>query len=486
MVAGSHAVSGTSSVGVLITVFLLTVSNAVAQPDTLWTRTFGGALDEQGYCVQETVDGGYVVAGSTGTYGSGSSNLWLLRTDGSGELLWQKVFPGSSDSEGMSVHQTEDEGYIITGYALSPSESKYMWLIRADPLGNMIWNRVFGGDERDEGRSVQQVSDGGFVVAGFTQSYGADGADLWLVKTDADGNLIFSRTFGGTGTDMGYSVQETLDGGFIIAGYTTSFGSANAILVKTGQTGELQWQKTFGGSQMEEARFVRQTADGGYILTGSTSSYGFGSKDVWLIRTDCNGNIIWDRVYGGTGSDEGFSVRQTVDGGFVVTGYTDSFGAGGRDLWLIRTDSAGELLWDATFGGSSWEGGNSVFQTWDGGFIVAGYTRSYGEGGMDLWLIRTAPEQGIHSGNNPGPHVTCCPNPSSGQVTLTCSVPVGTTAVVSVHDLAGRRVATLLDGLVATGMLSVVWDPGSLGSGVYLARIATEQGQSSVKFVLCR
>lgn len=472
--------------GVLITVFLLPVSGAVAQPDTLWTRTFGGAQDEQGNCVQETADGGCVVVGSTGTYGSGSSNLWLLRTDGSGELLWQKVFPGSNAYGGMSVHQNDDEGYIIAGFALSPSENKFMWLIRTDPLGNMIWNRVFGGDEPDEGRSVQQVSDGGFIVAGFTQSYGAGGADLWLVKTDADGNLTFSRTFGGTGTDLGNSVQETLDGGFIIAGFTNSFGSADAILIKTGQTGEPQWQKTFGGSQMEEARSVRQTADGGYIITGSTSSYGSGSNDVWLIRTDCDGNIIWDRVYGGTGSDEGFSVRQTVDGGFIVTGYTASFGAGGRDLWLIRTDSEGDLVWDATFGGSSWECGNSVFQTWDGGFIVAGYTRSYGEGGSDLWLIRTASEQGIHSWDAPGPHVTCYPNPSSGQVTLNCRVPVGTSATVSVHDLAGRRVATLLDGPVVTDRLSLVWNPGSMGSGVYLARIATEQVQRSVKFVLCR
>lgn len=486
MASGNHIGNGPSIFTAMLVLLLFSATDASGQPDTLWTRTFGGAQDEEGYCVQQTADGGYVVVGSTGTYGSGSKNLWLLRTDASGELLWQKVFPGSNAYEGKSVHQTSDEGFVITGYAVSSSAVKYMWLIRTDSLGNVLWNRVFGGDQQAEGRSVQQTSDGGYVAVGFTQSSGAGGADVWLVGTDADGNLMFSRTFGGTGTDFGNSVQQTPDGGYIIAGFTDSFGSADAFLIKAGQTGQLQWQKTFGGSQIDEARCVRQTPDGGYILTGYTSSYGSGSNDLWLLKTDSSGNVVWDRTYGGTGSDEGCSVRQTFDGGYIVTGYTSSLGAGGRDLWLLKTDSEGVLVWDATFGGSSWEGGNSVNLTLDGGYIVAGYTRSFGEGGADLWLVRTAPEQGIHSWHDPDPCITCHPNPSHGQVTVSCSVTSATRAVVSVHDLTGRTVASLLDGRVAPGLLSAVWYPGSLGSGVYIARIETEQGQSTVKFVLCR
>jgi hypothetical protein len=193
------------------------------------------------------------------------------------------------------------------------------------------------GASLDEGRSVQQTSDGGFIIVGYTASFGA--GDVWLIKTDADGNKLWDRTFGGSMVDRGYSVQQTSDGGFIIVGWTWSFGAGgpDVWLIKTDADGNKLWDRTFGGSDWDEGYSVQQTSDGGFILVGWTWSFGAGGPDVWLIKTDADGNKLWDRTFGGSMVDRGFSVQQTSDGGFIIVGATTSFGAGDYDVLLIKS-----------------------------------------------------------------------------------------------------------------------------------------------------
>jgi len=255
------------------------------------------------------------------------------------------------------------------------------------------WSRTFGGSENDLAYSVQQTSDGGYILLGTTESYGAGGYDFWLIKTDAQGNMQWDRTFGGSEDDWGYSVQQTSDGGYILLGGSYGTGDGDFWLIKTDAQGNKEWGRTFGGRDIDWGWSVQQITDGGYILLGYTYSYGAGKADVWLIRTDAYGDKEWGRTFGGSEDDWGISVQQTADGGYILLGYTYSYGAGKADVWLIRTDAYGDKEWDRTFGGSETDWGTSVQQTEDGGYILLGCTASYGAGELDFWLIKYCPEE---------------------------------------------------------------------------------------------
>ena len=315
------------------------------------------------------------------------------------QMEWSKTFGGPGEDAGNAVQQTSDGGYTIAGYTDSFGAGRTdVYLMKTDKNGNEEWSKTFGGTDSDWGNSVQQTSDGGYIIAGEAYFFGP--ADICLIKTDKNGNLEWSKTFGGTGWDEGYSVQQTSDGGYIIAGYTDSFGagSDDVYLIKTDENGNEEWSKTFGGKECDGGKSVQPTSDGGYIIAGYTGGYiisgytrpfGAGSSDVYLIKTDKNGNLEWNKTFGGTGWDEGYSVQQTSDGGYIIAGYTDSFGAGSDDVYLIKTDENGNEEWSKTFGGKECDGGKSVQPTSDGGYIIAGDTSSFGAGGFDVYLIKT-------------------------------------------------------------------------------------------------
>ena len=293
--------------------------------------------------------------------------------------------------------------YIITGYTndtLGFGES-YIYLIKTDGNGNEQWSKTFGGTVENCGISVQQTTDEGYIIGGYTYSFGNGESDVYLIKTDVNGNEQWSKTFGGTDNDIGYSVQQTQDGGYIITGGTYSFGNgeSDVYLIKTDVNGNELWSNTFGGTNFEEGHSVQQTNDGGFILCGSTTSFGNGQYDLYLIKTDGNGNEQWSQTFGDVGYDEGYSVQQTSDGGYIITGWIQYLGNNETEIYLIKTDNTGIEQWSEVIGDLSYEKGFDVKITNDGGYIITG-VKGYSYMG-DVWthtlLIKTDDQGNITS-----------------------------------------------------------------------------------------
>jgi hypothetical protein len=426
-----------------------------------WTRTYGGPGDDVGYSVQQTSDGGYIIAGFTDSFGAGSADVYLIKTNASGDTLWTKTYGGTTFEVGQSVQQTLDGGYIITGYTYSFGGSDYdVYLIKTNASGDTLWTRTYGGADFDGGWSVQQTSDGGYIVAGSTGSFGAGNSDVYLVKTNASGDTLWTRTYGGTNSDGGYSVNLTSDSGYIITGYTFSFGdSVQVYLIKTNTLGDTLWTRTYGGTAWDEGWSVQQTSDGGYIVAGGTESFGAGSYDVYLIKTNASGDTLWTRTYGGAGRDGGYSVQQTSDGGYIIAGYTLSFGVGGGDVYLIKTNASGDTLWTRTYGGTGSDEGYSVQQTSDGGYIIGGLTGSFGAGASDVYLIKTdgngnvgvAEEKG--RGQKLEVRITAKPNPFTSFAT----VPGHEGERFKLYDVMGRMVGTYKGDRIGEGLAAGVY-----------------------------
>ncbi|MGB3480212.1 MAG: S8 family serine peptidase, partial [bacterium] len=285
----------------------------------LWRKSYSGSY---GYSIQQTSDGGYITTGLSGVGGQ----LRLIKTNADGDVLWTKDYGGL---EGNCVQQTADNGYIIAGTAL-PMD---FWVIKTDTLGDTLWTRKFDRGQTDEANYVQQTTDGGYIVTGFSQHPETNKDSLWLIRLDSAGDTLWTKF---PCTEKGHCVQQTTDGGYIIFGVTDP---SNALLVKTDASGDLVWDNVYGCSWIS-CHSGQQTIDGGYIC--GTKKFASGnSDDFWLFKTDSLGNLLWSETYGGVSTDIGYDVKQTTDNGYIFVGYTKSFGAGGYDIMLVKTDSSG-------------------------------------------------------------------------------------------------------------------------------------------------
>ena len=404
---------------------------------SLFAKTFGGTDDDCAYSISQTTDGGYVVAGYTYSFGAGNCDFLVLKLDPDGSIEWARTFGGWTVDWAYSIAQTSDGGYAVVGgtYSFGAGLDDFL-VLKLDPDGSIEWARTFGGKsgecDYNYTCSIIQTNDAGYAVAGLTHSFGAGQDDFLVFKLDTDGSLAWARTFGGTDDDCAYSISQTTDGGYVVAGSTESFGvgSTNFLILKLDPSGNLSWAKTFGGVSRHEARSIIQTSDSGYAVTGWIYGFGAGSSDFLVLKLDPDGSIEWARTFGGTGWDESVSVIQTVDGGYAVTGLTHSFSVGWGDFLVLKLDPDGSLEWAKTFGGTSYDYVYSIIQTTDGGYAVAGRTRSFGTGLDDLLVLKLGAD-GDYSGcvqpclpmvTSPNPSISS-PSPTQTSPSLSISIP---------------------------------------------------------------
>jgi len=456
--------------------FLFPQSVSAQPPETQWMQTIGGPNIEGGISVIQASNGDFVVVGVTDSYGSGKYDIYMVRTDSSGDTIWWKAFGGAEDDEGYSVQETSDGGFIIAGNTKSFGAGNYdIYLLKTNNSGNVQWSKVFGGSYAENGNSVIQTSDGGYIVAGKTVTYGAGNSDVYLVKTDSSGNVMWTKTFGGTDGDEARSIQQTDDGGYIIVGKTSSSGagSYDVFLIKTDSDGNSLWARTFGGSNYDTGNSVEQTSDGGYIITGSYQTASMESR-LYLIKTDGYGDAIWSKTIEINDYAAGESVHETADGGFIVTGLA-IHSTTSHDVLLVKTDINGDTLWTATYGDTGSEWGYSVQQTVDEGYIVAGMTNSFGADSIDVYLIKLETDTGIEevSGGNPLLLLESAgPNPFSSSLTITYSIPEHSSVKLAVFDLSGRLVEELVNEQRSGGTHTVIWSPAlKTPNGYYMIEL---------------
>jgi len=315
-------------------------------PSPHFCKAIGGPAIEAGKSLIQTSDGVYAIAGFTSSFGAGKADVYVVKLDANGNLQWTKTIGGPAIEEGNSLIQTSDGGYAIAGFTSSFGAGEAdVYVVKLDAHGNLQWTKTIGGKGWDAGGSLIQTSDGGYVIAGYTISFGAGGRDVYVVKLDANGNLQWTKTIGGKNDDAGLSLIQTSDGGYTIAGTTTSFGAgeADVYVVKLDATGNLQWTRTIGGPASEIGYSLIQTSDGGYAIAGSTYSFCAGDNDVYVIKLNANGNLQWTKTTGAKNKHFNKpSLIQASDGGYAITGTTQSFGAGEWDVYVVKLDKNGD------------------------------------------------------------------------------------------------------------------------------------------------
>ncbi|NIN53121.1 MAG: hypothetical protein GTO23_08195, partial [Nitrososphaeria archaeon] len=375
---------------ILVGIFLF-VFCASLTLNAQWARTYGGIDFDRAFFIKPTSDGGYIAAGYTASGGAGIADFWIIKLSLGGVIEWQHTYGGSGDDVAYVVQETSDEGYITAGYTYSfgAGEADY-WILKLTSEGVVEWQFTYGGIGDDIASFIQETSDGGYVVTGYTHAYGVQTSDIWILKLTSEGELEWQHDYGGAGNDKSYSVQQTSDGGYIVAGSTQYLGSLDLDfwVLKLTSAGFFDWQSIYGGYGDDVAYFAQETSDDGYIVAGDSNSFGFKESELWVVKLNSLGSIEWENIYGGNDNDYLSFIQETSDGGYIVAGYTDSFGAGGSDALVLKLTSEGNVEWQRAYGGSQEDVAYCIQETREGGFIAAGYTESFGAGESDFFLLK--------------------------------------------------------------------------------------------------
>ncbi|MBI4946080.1 MAG: hypothetical protein HY840_06740 [Bacteroidetes bacterium] len=354
-----------------------------------WVAIYGGVNYDHGRGIAQTFDKGYIVCGPSSSYGMDNTDFFLLKIDSAGKFQWQNTFGGSNIENCFSVKQTNDSGFVICGYTNSFGSGGYdAYLAKTDLSGNLQWQKTFGGSDWDFSYWAEQTNDGGFILTGETFSYG-NNSQAYLVKTNSTGDTLWTRTFGGADKEAAYEVHQTLDSGYILAGYTRSFGAGNSdfYLIKTNSNGDTTWTKTYGDTANNFCNSVALCKDGGFLLGGSTDSSGI--SKIYYLKTDSSGMPTMSRIdIPSKGGKSVNRILETMDGQYITVGWTNGSGGGSKDISWAKWNTGGWYLNGTSFGGVYEEEGYDIVQTKDSGYAIVGFTESFGMGPDNIVIIK--------------------------------------------------------------------------------------------------
>ena len=376
------------------------VGSAVAQSRMTglqWDAAFGGSEQDWAYALTATHDGGVCTAGRTASKGAGLEDAWLVRVASDGRMLWNKTFGGPAIDRGRGIVELPDRGLVVAGATESSGAGEFdVWVFKVDAEGELLWDRQFGGAATDWASALVATRDGGVAVAAYTQDESEGPYDFWVLKLDGEGTLQWQRRFGGKATDWSNAITATADDGLVVVGHTESSGAGGADfwVLKLDADGDLLWQRTFGGEKTDYASAVTTTRDGDLLVAGMTLSAGAGAFDGQIIKLTDSGDVVWEKTFGGLGNDWIRAIQQTQDDNYTVAGYTDSQGAGQNDVWLFKLAPDGTLLWERTYGDTGNEWARALVELPDGALALAGDTYSFGKGAADVLVLKvTAAEE---------------------------------------------------------------------------------------------
>lgn len=473
-------------------------------------------MDDKASAMDDTTDGGFVIAGTTysvdghvsTSYGNG--DIWIIKITSEGDIQWEKTLGGSRDDQVYSIEQTTDGGYIVAGFTRSDdhdvsfnhSLNNDCWVIKLDISGNIVWEKTYGGTDRDFGIDIKQTSDNGYVIAGTTYSIDGDittsnlgNGDCWIIKINSQGDLEWQKTIGTPAKEAGQAILQADNGDYLFLGVTelpdSEYHNDNDILlVRLSESGNIQWQKTFGGPRNDQPGSLYRIQDNGYIICGLTDvSEGDFNADAWVIKIDEAGIIEWQRTYGGSGFDIANKIRQTADDGYIIAGNTmspDGDVTGWHDpdeaymdYWILKINTTGDIQWEKAFGSFDVDLATDIRETEDGGYVVVGGAMSPGGdveqhfgslSNLDYWIFKISPDMSTPDFAENA--VVVYPNPAKSFLNVQLKNELIQT--ITIRDIAGKYI---LD------TTAVTIDINSLDNGIYILEISSKSGIFYNKFI---
>jgi len=482
----------------LIFFLVFSISISFGQIIHSFQKTYGCLGYNYGRCSFQTGDGGYIILGNKTGF-SGGTDIYLVKTDTVGKIKWDKAIGGTAIEWANDFKITHDKGYIIAGYTNALFGSGYdVLLVKTDSMGIVQWSKVYGGTDWDMGNSVIEDKDHNYLVAGETYSNSFGDADVYIIKTDSVGDTIWTKHYGGTGTDIAYSIDTTYTSGYVVAGVTQKSSNTiyDAYLLNIKKNGDTLFTKKYSDSLDNKFYCARQIDDSSFIICGSTRNYGALNYDPIIIKTDTFGNQRWMQLIGNmsTGDEEFFDIKRSWTNGLIVVGYTTTWGVGGSDLYTVLTSENGWFIIGPTCGGYNYDVGYSVNLTKDSCYIYTGSTESYGLGLSNIYFIKsdktgTAPTTVTHetSVNNieaDKVKLQVYPNPSTGMFNIVLNENTESDLVVEVINVLEQKIFSKHVSLKSPKLHEFIVDLKGNPDGIYLLSVQAKNYFSTVKIVI--
>jgi len=464
---------------IFLLISLLTVSKVFALgPDTLWTRFYGGSSYDIGYSVCESHDFNYLVTGYTSSFGN-AQDVYFLKLNTDGDSVWTRKWGGYAFDGAHHVIETADSGYLLIGYTESyGAGGKDLYLLKSDQTGNLQWYKTYGGSLQDCGYYIHDNNDGTFLLLGYRD--GPSGwykGDIWILKIDSAGDTIWTKSYGGTNEEWAMSMVPAENGNFIISGVSNSFGSGgkDSWILKIDSLGDTLWTKTFGGSAEDVGYDIVKTYDDNFIIGGYINGSGqWTPGDLWIFKISTNGDSLWSKIYAAEAEETAFEMYETQDSGLIIGG---SRGCNNGDMWLLRTDMSGDTLWTKNYGGVNEDQTIDLAMTSDGGYILTGYTSSFGNGYHDVYVVKTAPDtsstgvEEVPYGDIESVEFSITNDIFSDYFAVNYYLNISSEVKLSLFDITGRNLRTIINEFQQDGNHCINIEKEDLMSGCYIVQI---------------